>query len=45
MESRADIVMHTESTMRSGDAGASGVSGVVSSKSVTDYSTGAPPQI
>jgi hypothetical protein len=36
MESRADIVMHTESTMGSGDAGASGVSGVVSSKSVTD---------
>ncbi len=35
MESRADIVMHTESSTGPGE-GASGVSGVVSSKSVTD---------
>ncbi len=36
MESRADIAMHTESNTGGGESGASGVSGVVSSKSVTD---------
>lgn len=36
MDSRADIVMHTESSTGPGEGGASGVSGVVSSKSVTD---------
>jgi len=33
---RADIVMHTKSSTGDGEGGASGVSGVVSSKSVTD---------
>lgn len=36
MDSRADIVMHTQSSTDVGEGGASGVSGVVGTKSVTD---------
>jgi len=36
VDSRADIVMHAQSSMEAGEGGASGVSGVVSTKSVTD---------
>src|SRR5437899_328509 len=36
VDSRADIVMHTQSSTGAGEGVASGVSGVVSSKSVTD---------
>jgi hypothetical protein len=35
-DSRADIVMHTQSSADAGERGASGVSGVVGTKSVTD---------
>jgi hypothetical protein len=35
-DSRADIVLHTPSSTDTGEGGASGVSGVVSNKSVTD---------
>ena len=36
VDSRAGIVMHTQSSTDAGEGGASGVSGVVSTKSVTD---------
>jgi hypothetical protein len=35
-ENRADVVLHTPSSTETGEGGASGVSGVVSKKSVTD---------
>jgi len=36
VDSRADVVMHTQISTDAGEGGASGVSGVVSTKSVTD---------